>query len=370
MTRIGSLCSGYGGLDMGLAAALGVDVAESVAWHAEYEAAPSAVLAHHWPQVPNLHDLTLVDWDDIEPVDWLTAGYPCQPFSMAGKRLGADDERHLWPYIIEGIRRIRPGRVLLENVAGHLSMGFGRVLADLAAVGYVGSWVRLPASGVGAAHRRQRVFILAADAQNVGHERAGAARGRRDGSADRGVSAADADDQRHQGLGAGGCAAELAGAAGDRPAPADTESVGRGVGHAANIWPAAGDGDAPGDSDHVATDADGDALRQQSVPERWRSCAPVAGLAGIEWGVYELAIRRWERAIGRPAPGPTELTERGTRKLSPRFDEWLMGLPDGWVSSVPGLTINEKLHILGNGVVPQQATEAVRWLIARQEANI
>jgi hypothetical protein len=91
VTRIGSLCSGYEGIGLGLELALGVNLDTDLAWHAEYEAAPSAVLAHHWPQVPNLHDIKLIDWDDIEPVDWLTAGYPCQPFSTAGQRKGDQD---------------------------------------------------------------------------------------------------------------------------------------------------------------------------------------------------------------------------------------------------------------------------------------
>lgn len=368
MTRIGSLCSGYEGLGMGLAEALGIDLSDSLAWHAEYEAAPSMVLAHHWPHVPNLHDITTIDWDAIEPVDWVTAGYPCQPFSMAGKRLGENDGRHLWPHLIEGIRRVRPGHVLLENVAGHLSMGFGRVLADLAECGYVGSWVRLPASGVGAPHRRERVFIVAADA----------------------------DDERYEGLGARGCGTEFAAIEGDRPTPPDAEgkrrgegrpepagqlrgsdSAERGNGPAADAERGGRDGRAPqplgckvgraaaaGDREDAPADPHSDALRLEPVAEPWRSGEIGPGLPGVDWGVYGPAIERWQRILGRPAPDPTQLGTRGGRQLAPKFVEWMQGLPMGHVTAVPGLSRNEQLKILGNGVVPAQCAEAVRWLLA------
>lgn len=82
------------------------------------------------------------------------------------------------------------------------------------------------------------------------------------------------------------------------------------------------------------------------------------------WGEYGPAIRRWE-AVTRPAPEPTRLSAKGTPKLSDRFDEWLMGLPDGWITEVPGVTWNETLKACGNGVVPQQAVAALRFLLRR-----
>lgn len=97
---IGSLCSGYGGLELGLMAALGTG---EVRWHSEIDPGPAKVLAHHRPDVPNLGDLTSIDWTGVEPVDWLTAGYPCQPFSHAGKRKGAADDRHLWPHVARAV---------------------------------------------------------------------------------------------------------------------------------------------------------------------------------------------------------------------------------------------------------------------------
>ena len=80
------------------------------------------------------------------------------------------------------------------------------------------------------------------------------------------------------------------------------------------------------------------------------------------WGAYEAAVRRWERAIGRLAPAPTELAPKGGQRLSPRFVEWMMGLPAGWVTDVPGLNRNGQLKALGNGVVPQQALVALQMI--------
>ena len=99
--RIGSLFSGYGGLDMAVAAHYGA----TVAWHCEFDKHPSAILAHHYPDIPNHHDVTSVDWSAVEPVDIITGGYPCQPFSHAGNRKGTNDERHLWPYVADSLRR-------------------------------------------------------------------------------------------------------------------------------------------------------------------------------------------------------------------------------------------------------------------------
>lgn len=155
--RIGSLFSGYGGLDLAVEA----ELEATVAWHCEYDDGPSKILAHHWPKIPNYGDITLMDWKAVEHVEILTGGYPCQPFSRVGKRAGVDDVRHLWPYVWEAIRCLRPQVAILENVAGHRSLGFDRVLGDLAEVGYDARWTSVRASDVGAFHHRERVFIVA-----------------------------------------------------------------------------------------------------------------------------------------------------------------------------------------------------------------
>lgn len=130
-------------------------------WYSEIDKDASKVLAHHWPGVPNLGDLKLIDWATCPPVEILTAGYPCQPFSLAGHRKGTDDPRHLWPWIADALRILRPRVALFENVAAHLSLGFDTVLSDLAEIGFDADWTTFRASDVGACHRRDRLFIVA-----------------------------------------------------------------------------------------------------------------------------------------------------------------------------------------------------------------
>lgn len=153
---VGSLFSGIGGIDLGLERA-----GMTVKWQCEIDPFCSQVLAKHWPAVPNLGDVTAVDWEGVERVDLICGGYPCQPFSYAGQRGGVDDERHLWPYMRDALCSLRPRFVLIENVAGHLSLGFDRVLADLAGLGFDAEWEVVPACAVGASHSRARLFVVA-----------------------------------------------------------------------------------------------------------------------------------------------------------------------------------------------------------------
>jgi len=101
----------------------------------------------------------------VEPfrgrVDLLTGGYPCQPFSAAGKRAGTDDPRHLWPYIADIIESVRPVRCFFENVEGHISLGLREVISDLESLGYKTAWGIFSATEVGAPHQRKRVYIMA-----------------------------------------------------------------------------------------------------------------------------------------------------------------------------------------------------------------
>jgi DNA (cytosine-5)-methyltransferase 1 len=272
--RIGSLFSGYGGLDLAVQSVLGGEIA----WHVEYDKAPSRILDHHFPGVPNYGDVTQLDFTTVEPVDVLTGGYPCQPFSHAGLRKGTKDERHLWPHVLRAICEMGPRLAMLENVRGHLSLGFGTVLSDLASVGWSARWGIVRASDAGAPHQRARLFIVAYPA--------------------------DADD------------AALIGRIQPRLGPRD-DATGRSQG----------------------------------------SCA-------VDWANYTAAIRRWESILGRPAPDPTESGKSGAPRLSPAFVEWMMGLPPGWVTDPSiGISRNDQLRALGNGVVPQQAALALDVLL-------
>lgn len=320
-TRVASLCSGYGGIELGLELA-GLDL--EVVWHAEYDDAPALVHGKHWP-APNLGDISRIDWAACEPVDLLTAGYPCQPFSHAGRRQGVHDDRHLWPHVAEAVRSLRPGRVFLENVAGHLTLGFDVVCADLAQMGYRVRWGCVRASDAGAPHRRERLFIVAADPGGAGTGRdAPAVPGQVQGR--EGVDVRAARDDR-------GPAADAEGVS-QPDLPVCRPSAGQPLGP---IYRA-------GDRDDAREDAAG--VHDERRPPRI-----------MEWGSYEPAIRRWEH-LTRPAPPPTD--DRG--RLSPLFVEWLMGLPAGWVTD-HGLPRTAELKMLGNGVVPQAAAIAWRELV-------
>lgn len=154
--KVGSLFSGIGGMDLGLERA-GMDVI----WQSEIDPYASAVLAKHWPTVPNLGDITTIDWTTVERPDLICGGYPCQPFSLAGLRGGSADERHLWPHMLDAVRALRPRYVLIENVAAHLGLGFDRVLCDLAESGFDAEWSVVSACSVGAPHVRERLFCVA-----------------------------------------------------------------------------------------------------------------------------------------------------------------------------------------------------------------
>lgn len=299
---VGEVCAGYGGLGMGL----GMVVPTRVAWVADVEPGPRRLLAHRFPGVPNLGDVTTVDWGRVEPVDVLCGGTPCQDVSSVGLRagMGPGTRSGLWEAMARAVEIIRPGAVVWENVAGvrsasawsrsvsgHGGVGsgggrvgdrprlraLGRVVGDLAGLGYDAQWVSVRASDVGAPHRRERVFLLAA--------------------------------------------------------PADAEGVGLHWGWGPRV--------------RGAGPADGGG---RPVSRRLGAWAP--------------AVARWEAVLGRPAPAPSEPAPgRGSgRRLSAVFAEWMMGLPEGWVTGVPGLSYTRQIRLLGNGVVPQQAAHALTVL--------
>lgn len=297
--KLGEICAGYGGLGLGLGLLADVDTR----WVADVDAGPSRILARHWPDAPNLGDITRIDWATIEPVDVIAGGTPCQDLSNAGHRAGMrpGTRSGIWESMAHAIKEIAPNVVVWENVSGARSAAaysrlepgpgrlgggadrpvlraLGRVVGDLAGLGYDAAWASLRASDVGAPHRRERVFVLAwrpdaADTLRILRDRPRGARGRR----------------------------------------------------------------------HEPTDS-------RRTPDR------------SPWLEYAPAIHRWEEVTGREAPLPTETGQRGGDVLSPRFVEWMMGLPAGHVTDTPGLSRSQALKALGNGVVPQQAAHAVSHL--------
>ena len=180
--KIGSLFSGYGGLDLAVMAMTG----GKVVWHVENASAPQKILEHHFPGVPNYDDVSTVDWSQVEPIDILTGGFPCQDLSVAGSRKGiAEGTRSgLWIEMHKAITILKPRLVVIENVKGILSAkavsdleagdprvdqaidrpvlrAMGAVSGSLAEIGYDCKWQTLRAADAGAAHGRARVFILA-----------------------------------------------------------------------------------------------------------------------------------------------------------------------------------------------------------------
>lgn len=295
--KLGSLFSGYGGLDQAVSAALGT----STVWVSDIDPCASKILAHNHRGTPNLGDITQIEWGNIEPVDVLTGGFPCQDLSSAGLRAGIKPGTRsgLWEHMAYAIQALKPRLVVIENVRGITSApahsevepcswclgdnadssvrALGAVLSDLADLGYDARWHGLRASDVGAPHTRYRIFIVAYP-HRTGLPRL----------------------QNTQG----------------------TSQAARG-GH------------------------------------------PIESIDAVAevWGPFAEAIRRWELILGRSAPDVGEPRGDGSYRLSPQFSEWLMGLPEGWVTGVPGLPRPGQLQALGNGVVPQQAEAALRFLL-------
>lgn len=168
--RHGSLFSGIGGFDL---------AAEWMGWenvfHCEWNPFGQKVLHHYWPNAISYNDITKTDFTIHRgAIDILTGGFPCQPYSTAGKRLGKEDERHLWPEMLRAIREIQPRWIVGENVLGLVNWSdglvFHEVQTDLEAEGYEVQPFVLPAAAVNAPHRRERVWFVA-HSKNYGHGR-------------------------------------------------------------------------------------------------------------------------------------------------------------------------------------------------------
>lgn len=157
--KVLDLFSGISGFSLGLEAA-GM---QTVAF-CEVDKFCREVLRKRWPDIPIYEDIRSLTGEQIEQeigaIDVICGGFPCQPFSVAGKRMGQKDDRHLWPEMLRLIQEIRPGWVIGENVAGLVSMGLDQVLSDLEGEGYACQTFIVPACAVQAAHRRDRLWIV------------------------------------------------------------------------------------------------------------------------------------------------------------------------------------------------------------------
>lgn len=346
MTTIGSLFTGYGGLDMGVSTA--VDPDARVAWTSDVEPGPCKLAATRWPDTPNLGDITQINWADVEPVDIICGGSPCQDLSLAGKRAGmaTGTRSGLWESMAAAVETIRPRLVVWENVQGALSArayspvesepwmlgtgtnvpalrAAGRVAGDLATLGYSTAWRVVRASDAGAPHQRARFFLI----------------GYPDGQ--------PWDMRRPTAPGQ---------APGGRP---QREPTGPGLGP---LMPTPQATYAPRSSPGYGPNLHEAAINLLQINPKLEA-TPRPRQA--TFGTYAPAIARWEKVTGRAAPPPTHPPRRagGKPQLSARFVEWLMGLHDGHVTS-PDLALprEHQLRLLGNGVVPQQAALAVRQL--------
>lgn len=333
MTTVGSLFTGYGGLDMGVAMA--VDPDARVAWTSDVEPGPCKLAATRWPDTPNLGDITAIDWTDVEPVDIICGGSPCQDLSLAGKRAGmaTGTRSGLWESMAAAIETIKPRLVVWENVQGALSArayspvesepamlgngatqpalrAAGRVAGDLASLGYDCRWAVIRASDAGAPHQRARFFL-------IGHPHGQPWDMRRP------TTPRQTPSRRPQCKPTGPSLGPL------MPTPQATYAPRWQPGYGPNLH-------------------------------------EVATALTTTYGPYAPAIARWEQVTGRAAPPPTTPSRRagGKPQLSARFVEWMMGLPDGHVTG-PDLDLSRErqLRMLGNGVVPQQAALAVHTLI-------
>ena len=284
-------------------------------WCAEIDKYASKLIEQRFNK-PNLGDIKTINWAEVEPIDLLTAGYPCQPFSHAGYRKGTEDERHLWPYIKEAISSLRPGIVVLENVRGHLSLGFDQVLADLTEIGYDAYWQVIRASDVGAPHQRARLFIIAYPV-STGLQ---GSRWQKTESGIKTVTNADSnarEESRRTNRGLSKQSSRLRDGQDERQTWHEYRSGSTTI----------------SDSPNKQLSPDG---KMSELGRRFNSRSQMC--------LQEI---------------PNQLVDG---KLNAPFVEYMMGLLPGWVTDLD-LSRAQQLKMLGNGVVPQQAYHALEILM-------
>jgi DNA (cytosine-5)-methyltransferase 1 len=343
-----SFCSGYGGIERGLDLA---GVKHRVLAYVEIEAFAIANLVAKMESgqlvpAPIFTDLkTFPAHLFRDCVDIITGGYPCQPFSAAGKRLGTEDPRHLWPYILDHINAIRPVRCLFENVEGHISLGLREVIGDLEGAGYNATWGIFSASEVGAPHQRKRVYIMANsisagvwdnDRPPANEGRSAAQFGRAD------VRQGDREDRSVRPESAGSSSADMA----------DAKSQRYGVGHSQNNRCA-------GWRETIKRERSENHIKRPDQDLRWQSQGSSQTLANTGSKGLQGQERCW--TAGEEGESFGHFTKRGGELSNPngrgQEQSWppepqLGRVVDGCADRV------DRLRLLGNGVVPQTAAKA------------
>lgn len=326
--KIAALCAGYGGLEMAVQNMFDAEVS----WYAEYDADASKVLAHHLPGIPNIGDITAADWSSLPSVDILTAGFPCQDISNAGPRVGIEGKRSgVWKNVAEAVRVLRPGLVFLENVAVIKRRGLDVVVADLVSIGYGVQWTYLRASDIGAPHQRHRWFAVARPNGPTGEI-----------IRDRPETGPLLMPSPTTKEGSSGPGRSTKRTGGDNPRTV------------ISLLPT------PASRDWKSSASNLIGANARPLNETLAHTESWVCVDGRDFGP---AVRRWEPIMGRPAPVPVVDGPRGGKKTSPHLVEWMMDLPEGHVTDVQELDVNQMLKILGNGVVPAQAEAAYRKIL-------
>lgn len=377
--RAGEMFAGYGGLALAVSSVFDA----STAWLCEVDKYASKVLEHRFPEVPNLGDVTAVDWGSVEPVDIIAGGSPCQDVSVAGGRAGMSEgtRSNLWVAMRDAISIIKPSFVVWENVRGALSAkadtnlescpgcvgdtgrarepflrALGRVLGDLSELRYDAQWRVVSASEVGAAHRRERVFVLAhrRDLFTVSQNTVEDTDTTKTGET---VNHLLATPTAHDNKGA--CLLEKHHA---RLKQRNRTQMGNLQEDITHLMPTPNTLDYLGYREGEKREK---ALRRGVEGGSLRaSTGNLREEVHFNADLYLPAVHRWEKILGRKSPRWTIIGDNGKPKLNPMFSEWLMGLPEGWVSSPEiGLSYGRQLMILGNGVVPQQAEAALTSML-------
>ena len=396
--RVGALCAGYGGIELGLDKLLKTETM----WVSDFEEIPTKILEKRFigpdgDPIQNYGDLTTLT--DPNRVDIVTAGFPCQPVSISGRRKGIEDERWLIEDVCRVARESGAKWLILENVRGIFTANHGEALRKvwdaLVHNGYTRfEWGLFRASDSYAPHQRERWFCLAtsthAEILKIDTDR------NLNGYSPNGELEVFGQSQRWKEANNG-----LAGL------NVELNWVERKVNEQFKIFDQSNSGlltkwKTDGCSDGTGFLYDQTKFRKTLEKEEgfkplptptareYKDAGPNVnfpriakrrGLTGvvmhelcrnqqfIGWDEYGIAIREWASVIGRPAPNPLESGKFGY--LSPQFVEWMMGLPEGWVTGRDiGLRRTEALRALGNGVVPHQAADAVQILHQRMKRKL